>query len=186
MAEATLEKKQEEKPAATRFVAKLRYARVAPRKLRLVVDLIRGKDYNTALAFLRTCPKRGAYLCIKLLKSAFANASYMIREHPETYRELDPDSLHLVEARVDGGPILKRWRPSSMRRPTMIRKRTSHVLFVLEPRERKLSRAERRAQKKQEQAQREKAQKVKETKQPKEASEVEGKSETPPAPPSKE
>ncbi|MBI4565127.1 MAG: 50S ribosomal protein L22 [Planctomycetes bacterium] len=130
-----------------RFTAKLRYARMSARKMRYVVDLVRGKDYNTALAILRACSKRGAPYCKKLLESAAANALDMARTRN---LDIDANNLHLVEALVDGGPIIKRWRPSSMRRPTMIRKRLCHVTFVLEERPLKESRRERARRQKQE------------------------------------
>ena len=61
--------------AKPRFTARLRYARISARKMRYVVDLIRGKDYNSAIAILRSCAKRGATFCKKLLESAFGNAA---------------------------------------------------------------------------------------------------------------
>src|SRR5687767_10649400 len=139
-----------ETPAAPavkpRFTAKLRYARISARKMRYVVDLIRGKDYNSAIAILRSCSKRGAPFCKKLLESAFGNATDIINSKE---LEVDVNKLHLVEARVDPGPIIKRWRPSSQRRPTMIKKRLCHVIFTLEERDLKESRAERAKRQKQ-------------------------------------
>lgn len=123
-----------------RFSARLRYARISPRKMRYVVDLVRGKDYNRALSILRVCTKRGAPYCKKLLESAYENAMDVARNKN---LDIDGNSLHVVEARVDGGPIIKRWRPSSQRRPTQIKKRTCHVIFVLEERELKESKRER-------------------------------------------
>ena len=114
------------------FRAELRMARIAPRKMRWVVDVIRGKDYNSALAILRAMPQKGAMLGIKLLKSAFANASQKIREQR---LDIDPENLHLVEAHVNGGMIFWGLRPSSMRRPQWIHRRTSHITFVLQERE---------------------------------------------------
>ena len=132
---------------APRFTAKLRNARIAPRKMRYVVDLIRGKDFNSAIAILRVCPKRGAMFCKKLLESAYENAMDLARN-----RNLDVDGnkLHLVEARVDPGPTMKRWRPSSVRRPTQILKRMCHVIFALEERELKEGRRDRARRQKQE------------------------------------
>jgi large subunit ribosomal protein L22 len=123
-----------------RFTARLRYARISARKMRYVVDLVRGKDFNTALGILRTCAKRGAPFCKKLLESAYENAMDIARNKN---MDIDGNRLHVVEARVDGGPIIKRWRPSSVRRPTMIKKRTCHVLFVLEERDLKESKKDR-------------------------------------------
>ena len=136
--------KEEAKPP--RFTAQLKYARISPRKLRYVVDMIRGKDYNSAITILRSCSRRGAMYCKKLLESAYGNAEHLAQERN---LEIDGNRLHLVEARVDGGPMMKRWRPSSQRRPFMIRKRISHVFFALEERDLKESRSERARRQKQ-------------------------------------
>jgi large subunit ribosomal protein L22 len=134
MADAAATATKPETPAAPeakpRFTARLRYARISARKMRYVVDLIRGKDYNSAIAILRSCSKRGAPFCKKL--------------------EVDVNKLHLVEARVDPGPIIKRWRASSQRRPTMIKKRLCHVIFTLEERDLKESRTDKAKRQKQE------------------------------------
>jgi large subunit ribosomal protein L22 len=130
-----------EAPAAKpRFTARLRYARMSARKMRYVVDLVRGKDFNSAIAILRSCSKRGAPFCKKLLESAVGNATDQINTRG---LDVDVNKLHLVEARVDSGPIIKRWRPSSVRQPYMIRKRLCHVTFVLEERDLKETRKER-------------------------------------------
>lgn len=115
-----------------KFSATLHYGRISPRKLRRVADLIRGKDYTAATAILRHTPQRGAYFALKLLRSAFAGASQLIRDRR---LEIDPEELHVSEIFVDGGATLKRWRASSLRRPTMIRKRTSHMTLVLAERQ---------------------------------------------------
>ncbi|MDP6957659.1 MAG: 50S ribosomal protein L22 [Planctomycetota bacterium] len=130
------------------FPARLHYARISPRKMRYVVDLIRGKDFNSAITILRHCSKRGAPFCKKLIESAYANAMDTARS---MNLDIDGDALHLVEARVDAGPIIKRWRPSSARRPQAIQKKTAHLTFILEERELKVSKAEKTRQKKQEQ-----------------------------------
>ena len=143
-----------EKP---RFTARLRYARISARKMRYVVDLIRGKDYNSAIAILRSCSKRGAPFCKKLLESAFGNATDIINSKE---LEVDVNKLHLVEALVDPGPIIKRWRASSQRRPTMIKKRLRHVIFALEERDLKESRAERSKRQKQDRQRQAAAQKA--------------------------
>jgi large subunit ribosomal protein L22 len=132
-----------EKP---RFTARLRYARISARKMRYVVDLIRGKDYNSAISILRSCSKRGAMFCKKLLESAFGNATDIINTKD---LEVDVNKLHVVEARVDPGPIIKRWRASSQRRPTMIKKRLCHVIFTLEERDLKETRRDRTKRQKQ-------------------------------------
>ena len=143
--------------AKPRFTARLRYARISARKMRYVVDLIRGKDYNSAIAILRSCSKRGAPFCKKLLESAFGNAADIINTKQ---LEVDVNKLHLVEARVDPGPIIKRWRASSQRRPTMIKKRLCHVIFTLEERELKESRSERAKRQKQDRQRQAAAQKA--------------------------
>ncbi len=151
MADAAAAAPKTETPAAPavkpRFTAKLRYARISARKMRYVVDLVRGKDYNSAISILRSCSKRGAPFCKKLLESAFGNATNQINEQQ---LEVDVNKLHVVEARVDPGPIIKRWRASSQRRPTMIKKRLCHVIFALEERDLKESRTERSKRQKQE------------------------------------
>jgi large subunit ribosomal protein L22 len=144
---ATVEKKPEAAAAKPRFTAKLRYARISARKMRYVVDLVRGKDYNNAIAILRVCSKRGAMFCKKLLESVYGNAINIAREKN---LDIDGNKLHLVEARVDPGPIIKRWRPSSVRRPNMIKKRLCHVIFTLEERDLKETRKEKAKRQKQE------------------------------------
>src|ERR1043166_108962 len=139
-------KPQAEEPKP-RFTARLRYARISARKMRYVVDLVRGKDYNNAIATLRACAKRGAMFCKKLLESAYGNA---INSAREKNLDIDGNKLHLVEARVDPGPIIKRWRPSSVRRPNMIKKRLCHVTFVLEEGDLKEARAEKAKRQRQE------------------------------------
>jgi len=161
-----------EKP---KFTAKLRYARISARKMRYVVDLIRGKDYNSAIAILRSCSKRGAPFCKKLLESAFGNATDIINTKD---LEVDVNKLCLVEARVDPGPIIKRWRASSQRRPTMIKKRLCHVIFTLEERELKEPRAERAKRQKQDRQRQAAAQKAA-AKQPSSAKAAEGKAPAP-------
>jgi large subunit ribosomal protein L22 len=161
MADAAATVPKPEAPAAPaikpRFTAKLRYARISARKMRYVVDLIRGKDYNSAISILRACSKRGAMFCKKLLESAFGNAANQINEQQ---LEVDVNKLHVVEARVDPGPIIKRWRASSQRRPTMIKKRLCHVIFALEERDLKESRPERSKRQKQDRQRQAAAQKA--------------------------
>jgi len=160
MADAVAEKKPAPAPEAAaptpRFTARLRYARISARKMRYVVDLIRNKDYNSAIAILRVCPKRGAMFCKKLLESAYGNAINSAREHN---LDIDGNKLHLIEARVDPGPIIKRWRPSSVRRPNQIKKRLCHVIFTLEERDLKESRREKAKRQRQERQRAQAAQK---------------------------
>lgn len=114
-----------------RFVARLRYARISPRKLRYVADAVRGKDVNAVDSLLKVTARRGAYFTKKLLQSALGNATYL-----SSVRNVDIDvnKLHVVEYQVTPGPTLRRWRAASARRPYMIRKRTSHATLVLEER----------------------------------------------------
>jgi large subunit ribosomal protein L22 len=157
-----------------RFSARLRYARMSARKMRYVVDLVRGKDFNSALAILRACSKRGAPFCKKLLESAAANALDFARGKN---LDIDANSLHLVEAVVEGGPIIKRWRPSSTRRPTMIKKRMCHVTFVLEERPLKESKRDRSKRQKQDRTKAKKASTPKAVQEPKKPEAPEAKKE---------
>ncbi|MED4586256.1 MULTISPECIES: 50S ribosomal protein L22 [Brevibacillus] len=100
-----------------------RNIRIASRKVRLVVDLIRGKQVGEALAILKHTPKAASPVVEKLLKSAIANAEHNF--------ELDPNSLVVSKIFVDQGPTLKRFRPRAMGRASRIHKRTSHITVVL-------------------------------------------------------
>ncbi len=104
--------------------AKLRYLRMSPRKVRLVVDVIRGMEVNKALAQLRVINKWAAQPLAKLLQSAVANAKNNF--------ELEKDNLYIKEIRVDEGPTLHRWQPRARGRATPIRKRSSHISVVLD------------------------------------------------------
>ena len=101
-----------------------RTARQSPRKMRLVVDLIRGRSVNEAFAILKFSKKGAAKQVSKVLLSAVANA----REHSlKADERLDEGTLFVKAAWVDGGPTLKRWMPAAQGRATPIKKRTSHV-----------------------------------------------------------
>jgi len=100
-----------------------RNIRIASRKVRLVVDLIRGKQVGEALAILKHTPKAASPVVEKLLKSAIANAEHNY--------ELDPNSLVVSKIFVDQGATLKRFRPRAMGRASRIHKRTSHITVVL-------------------------------------------------------
>ena len=104
--------------------AKLRYYRQSSRKVRLVLELIKGLDSQDALAQLEFLNKRAARTITKLLKSALANA--------ENNYSLDPSSLYIKKVYVDQGPTLKRWRARAFGRAASIRKRSSNVTLVLE------------------------------------------------------
>ena len=103
--------------------ARLRYLRIAPRKVRLVADLIRGKNVEDALSILQFTTKKSSVPLAKLLQSAVANA--------DQKGGVDVDSLFVKTITVDGGPTIKRFRPRAMGRATPILKRTSHVLIEL-------------------------------------------------------
>ena len=103
--------------------AHLKYARISPRKVKIVCDLIRGKDTTTAKAILMQTPKAASELMLKLLNSAVANA--------ENNHDMDPDNLFVSETFANPGPILKRIRPVSRGRAYRINKRTSHITIVV-------------------------------------------------------
>jgi len=103
--------------------ARLRYVRTSPPKARLVLELIRGQDVDTARETLRFCDRAAAREIGKLLDSAIANA-----EHND---DLPEDELFVFSARADEGPSLKRWRPRARGRGVRVRKRTSHITIEL-------------------------------------------------------
>lgn len=100
-----------------------RYVRIAPRKVRLVIDLIRGKNVAEAIAILKLTPKGASPTVEKVLKSAIANAEHNF--------EMNPEELIISKATCDEGPTLKRFRPRAMGRASKINKRTSHVTVVV-------------------------------------------------------
>ena len=104
--------------------ARLRFLRMSPRKVRLVCDVVRGKQVEEALATLRFTPKAAALPISKLIRSAIANAE-------QKKENLDIDRLFVKTIRVDEGPTLKRWRPRARGRATRINKRTSHIVVEL-------------------------------------------------------
>ncbi|MFF5996307.1 MULTISPECIES: 50S ribosomal protein L22 [unclassified Lysinibacillus] len=107
----------------TQAKAIARTVRIAPRKVRLVVDLIRGKQVGEAVAILRHTPKAASPVVEKVLKSAVANAEHNY--------ELDINNLVVSEVFVDEGPTLKRFRPRAQGRASAINKRTSHITVVV-------------------------------------------------------
>jgi large subunit ribosomal protein L22 len=100
-----------------------RYVRIAPRKMRLVVDLIRGKQVGEAIAILKHTPKAASPVIEKVLMSAVANAEHNLN--------MDSNNLVISKVFVDEGPTLKRFRPRAMGRASRINKRTSHVTVIL-------------------------------------------------------
>lgn len=100
-----------------------KYIRVSPRKARQVVDLMRGKSVEEALALLRFTPNRGAAAISKALRSAIANAEHNY--------EMDRTELVVSRAFVDQGPIVKRFQPRAYGRGNVRRVRTSHITVVV-------------------------------------------------------
>ena len=107
--------------------AKLSYARISPRKVSIVLDLIRNKPLDEALAILQYTPKAASELLYKLVKSAAANA--------KTNHNMDKNSLYVAECFVTPGPTLKRVMPRAQGRAYRILKRTSHITVVLKEKE---------------------------------------------------
>ena len=106
-----------------RVRASHRFIRMSPRKMRYVIDQVRGLPIDHALDLLKYSKKRAAVPIRKLVESAKSNA-----EHNFDY---EGTGLHIAEARVDEGPTLKRFRPRAQGRATPIHKRVSHVTIVL-------------------------------------------------------
>ncbi len=118
--------------AGTEARALMRGTRQSPYKMRLVIDQIRGKDVNEALALLTFSKKHAAVQISKTLKSAVANAEQAARS---TNAALDVDALYVKHAVINEGPKLKRFMPAAQGRATPIQKRTSHVEIVVAERE---------------------------------------------------
>jgi len=104
--------------------ARVKFIRTAPRKARMVTELVKGKGVGEALNILAFTKRAPAKIITKLLKSAIANADQM--------KNIDVDTLFIKQISVDQGPTMKRYRPRAMGRATMIRKRMSHITVVLE------------------------------------------------------
>jgi large subunit ribosomal protein L22 len=108
-------------------VAHLRHCRIAPRKVKIVLDLIRNKDAATAMAILKNTPKAASESLEKLLKSAVANA--------ENNHSMAVDKLYVAQCFVCPGPVMKRVMPRAQGRAFRILKRTSHMTIVLKEKE---------------------------------------------------
>ena len=106
------------------YTAVHRYARISPRKVRLIADLVRGKFADEALDILRYQPQRGARLIEKVLRSAMANA--------EDRRATNLTELIVTDVRVDGGPMIKRMQPHARGMASVIKRRMSHIHVALE------------------------------------------------------
>jgi large subunit ribosomal protein L22 len=104
----------------------VRGVRISPRKVRIVVDLVRGRNIGDAVAVLRHTPKRASKVVMKLIQSAAANA--------QNNHDMDGRDLYVHAIWVDGGPILKRIHPRSRGQVFSIMKRTSHITVVLRER----------------------------------------------------
>ena len=104
--------------------AKARYIKMSPRKVRLVVDIIRGKKVATALNTLEFCNRWAARPVLKLLNSAIANATHNFN--------LQKDDLYIKTIRVDQGPMLKRWRARAFGKASEIQKKMSHIIIELD------------------------------------------------------
>ena len=103
--------------------AELKFARISSRKVKIVADLVRGKNVDEALAILKFTPKAASPILEKLLKSAIANA--------ENNHGMSHEKLYIAEIYANQGPTLKRIRPAAKGSAVRIRKRTSHVTIVL-------------------------------------------------------
>lgn len=119
-------KRERNEAKDTRPSAKLSYARVSTRKAGFVLDAIRGKDVNTALAIVMYNPRYASSVIEKLLKSAIANA--------ENNNGMNRDDLYIAECYANRGPIMKRIQPRAQGRAYRINKRTSHITIVLDER----------------------------------------------------
>jgi large subunit ribosomal protein L22 len=109
------------------FQAKHRFARIAPRKARLIIDLIRGRDVDDAISMLRFAKQRASGMVEKVIRSAVANANE---------RDVAPrGTLYVAKAWVDPGPIIKRFQPKDRGKAYPIKKRTSHLVVELDERE---------------------------------------------------
>ena len=112
--------------------AKAKFVRISARKARLVVDLIRGRSVEDALVILQGTRKKASPMVEKLLRSAVANALFTGDEaDQQAVERVSVDELYVKTAFVDGGPVMKRFRPRPQGRANRIRKRTSHLTIVL-------------------------------------------------------
>ena len=107
--------------------AYVKFVRISPRKVKILCDLIRGKDVKTAAAYLMQTPKAASEPLVKLLKSACANA--------ENNFNMDPEKLVVTQVFATPGPILKRMMPRAQGRAYRINKRTSHVTLAVAERD---------------------------------------------------
>lgn len=106
--------------------AKSKYIRMAPKKVRLVTDLVKGKKIEEALNLLHFSPKRASLPVEKTVRSAIANVINI-----EGSNKVDVENYYVKNVEVSEGPVLKRFRPRAMGRATKIRKRTSHITVIV-------------------------------------------------------
>lgn len=121
-----MEKQEVREEVIPKAEATLRYARISSRKVKIVADLIRGKNVDEALAIVKYTPKAASEIIEKLLKSAIANA--------ENNHSMAHEKLYIDEIYANQGPTLKRIRPAAKGSAVRIRKRTSHITIVLKER----------------------------------------------------
>jgi len=131
--------KRNRSDTAPEFYAAHKFARIAPRKVRVVMDLIRGLPVSEALDILKFSPRRGAVMIRKVLASAIANADHAIDSvepdnDPKKISDLDVEDLYVHEGVIDTGPSFTRWRPRARGSAYPIIKRTSHISIKLRPR----------------------------------------------------
>jgi large subunit ribosomal protein L22 len=103
--------------------SKLRFIRLSPLKARIVADAVRGEPIENAVTLLRNLNKKAAGIVLQVLNAAIASARQL--------KAVDVDALFVKKITVDGGPIVRRFRPRSMGRANRIRKRTSHIEIIL-------------------------------------------------------
>lgn len=108
------------------WLSKHRFARISARKARLIVDMIRGREAQDALNILKFSPNRAAVMIYKVLHAAIASAEMA---------EANTEALVVSEARIDEGPVMKRFQPKDRGRAHPILKRTSHIIVAVEEKE---------------------------------------------------
>jgi large subunit ribosomal protein L22 len=103
--------------------AHVKYVRISPRKVEIVLDQIRGKSIDEALAILRYLPQKGARITEKLIQSAAANA--------ENNHDMVRDNLYVAQVYANQGPTMKRYKARAQGRANLIRKRSTHISVIL-------------------------------------------------------
>ena len=122
-----MEKQEMQEVIIPEACATLKYARISSRKVKIVIDLIRGKSVDEALAIVKFTPKAASEIIEKLLKSAIANA--------ENNHGMNSSNLYVDQIYANQGPTLKRIRPAAKGSAVRIRKRTSHITIILRERD---------------------------------------------------